>query len=73
MPKKLVIADAGCIVYDEIASPGDYPRLRGAVVSRIVTVDLETQSLGFENLNPEQYCWTGNRLGSSVDISSSSF
>ena len=69
MPKKLVIADAGCIVYDEIASPGDYPRLRGAVVSRIVTVDLETQSLGFENLNPEQYYWTGNPLGSSVDIS----
>ena len=70
MPKKLVIADAGCIVYDEIASPGDYPRLRGAVVSRIVTVDLETQSLGFENLNPEQYYWTSNPLGSSVDISS---
>ena len=69
MPKKLVIADAGCIVYDEIASPGDYPRLRGGVVSRIVTVDLETQSLGFENLNPEQYYWTGNPLGSSVDIS----
>lgn len=69
MPKKLVIADAGCIVYDEIASLGDYPRLRGAVVSRIVTVDLETQSLGFENLNPEQYYWTGNPLGSSVDIS----
>lgn len=72
MPKKLVIADAGCIVYDEVASHGDYPKLKGDAVSRIVTVDLETPSLGFEDLDldPYQYYWISNPLGSSVDISS---
>ena len=74
MPKKLVIADAGCIVYDEVASHGDYPKLKGDAVSRIVTVDLETQSLGFENnLDPYQYYWISSPLGSSVDTSSSYF
>lgn len=71
MPKKLVIADAGCIVYDEITSHGDYPKLKGKAVSRIVTVDLETQSLGFEDLDPYQYYWINNPLGSSVEIDSS--
>lgn len=72
MPKKLVIADAGCIVYDDITSHGDYPKLKGDAVSRIVTVDLETPSLGFEDLDldPYQYYWINNPLGSSVDISS---
>ena len=70
MPKKLVIADAGCIVYDEIVNQGGVPKLKGKAVSRIVTVDLENQSLGFEDLDPNQYYWTGNPLGSSVDIPS---
>lgn len=70
MPKKLVIADAGCIVYDEVASHGDYPKLKGDAVSRIVTVDLETQSLGFDDLAPNQYYRTSDLLGSSVDTSS---
>ena len=70
MPKKLVIADAGCIVYDEIVNQGGVPKLKGKAVSRIVTVDLETQSLGFEDLEPNQYYWTSNPLGSSVDIPS---
>ena len=70
MPKRLVIADAGCIVYSE-TSGTDSTKLKGDAVSRIVTVDLETPSLGFENLDPSyQYYWTGNPLGSSVDISS---
>ncbi len=72
MPKKLVIADAGCIVSDDIVDQGGTPKLNGDAVSRIVTVDLETQSLGFKDLDPNQYYWTGNPLGSSVDISSGS-
>ena len=71
MPKRLVIADAGCIIEsDEIVYQGGAPKLKGKAVSRIVTVDLETQSLGFKDLNPNQYYWTGNPLGSSVEISS---
>ena len=70
MPKKLVIADAGCIVYSE-TSGTDSTKLKGDAVSRIVTVDLETQSLSFENLNPNQYYWISNPLGSSVEIDSS--
>ncbi|MBQ7368016.1 MAG: hypothetical protein IJW57_12440, partial [Spirochaetaceae bacterium] len=70
MPKKLVIADAGCIVSEEIVDQGGVSKLKGDAVSRIVTVDLETQSLGFDDLNPNQYYWTGNPLGSSVEISS---
>ena len=70
MPKKLVIADAGCIVYSE-TSGTDSTKLKGDAVSRIVTVDLETQSLGFENLDPSyQYYWISSLLGSSVDTSS---
>jgi len=70
MPKRLVIADAGCIVYSE-TSGTDSTKLKGDAVSRIVTVDLETPSLGFENLDPSyQYYWISNPLGSSVDISS---
>ncbi|MBR6566503.1 MAG: hypothetical protein IKK79_06825 [Spirochaetaceae bacterium] len=72
MPKKLVIADAGCIIEsDDTVDQGGMPKLKGKAVSRIVTVDLETQSLGFENLDPNQYYWNGNPLGSSVEISSS--
>ena len=70
MPKKLVIADAGCIVSEEIVDQGGVSKLKGKAVSRIVTVDLETQSLGFKDLDPNQYYWTGNPLGSSVEISS---
>ena len=70
MPKKLVIADAGCIVSEEIVDQGGVYKLKGDAVSRIVTVDLETQSLGFKDLDPNQYYWTGNPLGSSVEISS---
>ena len=72
MPKKLVIADAGCIVSEEIVDQGGVSKLKGKAVSRIVTVDLETQSLGFKDLDPNQYYWTGNLLGSSVEISSGS-
>ena len=72
MPKKLVIADAGCIVSDETVDQGGVFKLKGKAVSRIVTVDLETQSLGFEDLNPNQYYWT-DLLGSFVVTSSSSF
>ncbi len=72
MPKKLVIADAGCIVADETVDQGGVFKLRGKAVSRIVTVDLETQSLGFEDLDPSQYYWT-DLLGSFVVTSSSYF
>ena len=72
MPKKLVIADAGYIVSDKTGDQGGVSKLKGDAVSRIVTVDLETQSLGFENLDPNQYYWT-DPLGSFVDTSSSSF
>ena len=72
MPKKLVIADAGCIVSDETVDQGGVFKLKGKAVSRIVTVDLETQSLGFEDLNPNQYYWT-DLLGSFVVTSSSYF
>ncbi len=72
MPKKLVIADAGCIVSDETVDQGGVFKLKGKAVSRIVTVDLETQSLGFKDLDPNQYYWT-DLLGSFVVTSSSSF
>ena len=71
MPKKLVIADAGCIIEsDEIVYQGGAPKLKGKAVSRIVTVDLETQSLGFDDLAPNQYYRTSDLLGSSVVTSS---
>ena len=72
MPKKLVIADAGYIVSDITVDQGGVSKLKGDAVSRIVTVDLETQSLGFKDLDPNQYYWT-DPLGSFVDTSSSSF
>lgn len=73
MPKKLVIADSGCVIAGEV---NDSNKVNAYGTSRIVTVDLENQNFSFTDIDLKYYFISptlaiAGSLGSYVDTNGS--